>query len=152
MIRCFPRERARTGSELVARRTEARPFLPHWEWGGRKGAPERVCTSRKGGRQGKEEGRRGAHLALARSGCLGPPCREKHSPEHFQNAAHEVKQGAGIAAGGPPRRARKQRDAGEWKADAVQVLQYCMLLLAKMSRIICVTSLEEAETFLLKDE
>lgn len=77
---------------------------------------------RKGGRKGKQEGRRNnhqhPHLAVARSRCLGPPFREKHSPEHFRNTAREVKQGAGIAARGPPYRAGGEQRWGEWKADA----------------------------------
>lgn len=68
--------------------------------------PRKSTDPERWGRKGKQEGRRNnhqhPHLAVARSRCLGPPFREKHSPEHFRNTAREVKWGAGIAARGPP--------------------------------------------------
>lgn len=77
---------------------------------------------------------------------IDPPSREKHIPL-FLNMEHEAKQSARTAARVLPRHALKQRDAGRMESRCSGgVLQLFTLLLEKMSRIIFVTSLENAET------
>lgn len=136
--------RERKGFKLVARRTEVRPFLTPRE-GARVG--ERGWRKRqiqKEGKKGKGGGRRSNCLACRIS--IDPPSREKHTPL-FLNTEHEAKQSACTAAWVPPHSASKQRDAGRMESRCSGgVLQLFTLLLEKMSRIICVTSLENAET------
>ena len=100
--------RERKGFKLVAKRTEARPFLTHRE-GGRGRGCEGRDRPRKRGRKGKEEEEGTTHPTFRIS--ADPPFREKHIPL-FLNTEHEAKQSAWIAARVPPCHAFEQQDAG----------------------------------------
>ena len=82
--------RERKGFKLVAKRTEARPFLTHRE-GGRGRGCEGRDRPRKRGRKGKEEEEGTTHPTFRIS--ADPPFREKHIPL-FLNTEHEAKQSA----------------------------------------------------------